>query len=136
MPSKALGLIFAAILLSGCTALKGVSAQHSFEHGVSLFNQGEFEAAIPHFQAAAREKPDFAPAYFYLGRSYISLSRWRAAIQPLRAAVRLAPEAAKGEIMTVLTDAMFALALNDLRLGEGRLPLPEPPARPAPKHPL
>jgi tetratricopeptide (TPR) repeat protein len=137
MPTKALGLIFAAILLSGCTALKGLSAQHSFERGVHLFNQGEFEAAIPHFQDAAREDPNFAPAYFYLGRSYISLSRWRAAIQPLRAAVRLAPEAAKGEIMTVLTDAMFALALNDLRLGEGRLPLPEPPAaRPVPKHPL
>jgi tetratricopeptide (TPR) repeat protein len=93
---------------------------------VALFNQGRFEAAIPHFQDATREDPNFAPAYFYLGRSYISLSRWRAAIQPLRAAVRLAPNEAKGEIMTVLTDAIFAVAVNEFQLGDHPSRLPEP----------
>jgi tetratricopeptide (TPR) repeat protein len=109
---------------------KALVLTHSFERGVTLFNQGRFEAAIPHFQEATREDPDFAPAYFYLGRSYISLSRWRSAIQPLRAAVRLAPNESKGEIMTVLTDAMFALALNEFHLGDRNSPLPErPPPR-------
>jgi tetratricopeptide (TPR) repeat protein len=125
--TKTLGLILALFLFSGCATLRGLKAQNSFERGVTLFNQGRFEAAIPHFQDATREDPNFAPAYFYLGRSYISLSRWRSAIQPLRAAVRLAPNEAKGEIMAVLTDAMFAVALNEFQLGGRRGPLPEPP---------
>jgi tetratricopeptide (TPR) repeat protein len=128
--TKALRWIFVLLLLSGCATLKGIKTRNSFDQGVTLFNQGRFEAAIPHFQDATREDPNFAPAYFYLGRSYISLSRWRAAIQPLRAAVRLAPDEAKGEIMTVLTDAIFAVAVNEFRLGDhpGRLPerLPSP----------
>lgn len=123
--TKAFPLMFVLLLFSGCATLKGISARSSYEQGVSFFNQGRFEAAIPHFQDATREDPNFAPAYFYLGRSYISLSRWRAAIQPLRAAVRLAPHEAKGEIMTVLTDAIFAVAVNDFHLGDHRGRLPE-----------
>lgn len=123
--TKALVLTLAVFLFSGCATLRGFNAQNSFDRGVSLFNQGEFEAAIPYFQTATREEPDFAPAYFYLGRSYISLSRWRSAIQPLRAAFRLAPREARGEIISVLTDAMFAVALNEFHLGGGRGPLPE-----------
>jgi tetratricopeptide (TPR) repeat protein len=123
--TKALTLTLALLLFGGCATLRGFNAQNSFEQGVSLFNQGRFEAAIPHFQDATREDPNFAPAYFYLGRSYISVSRWRSAIQPLRAAVRLAPNEAKGEIMTILTDAMFAVALNEFQLGDRSGPLPE-----------
>jgi tetratricopeptide (TPR) repeat protein len=127
---NALGVAFALMLFAGCATLKGISARSDFDRGVSLFNQGQFEAAIPHFEDATREDPNFAPAYFYLGRSYVSLSRWRAAIQPLRAAVRLAPHEAKGEIMSLLTDAMFAVALNELHLGDRRDALPErPPPR-------
>jgi tetratricopeptide (TPR) repeat protein len=130
MTTKALRLIFVLLLFSGCATLKGINARSNFERGVSLFNQGRFEAAIPYFQDATREDPNFAPAYFYLGRSYISLSQWRAAIQPLRAAVRLAPHESKGEIMTVLTDAIFAVAVNEFRLGDHRDRLPlRPPAR-------
>ena len=123
--TKALVLTLALLFLNGCATLKGFSARNSFDRGVGLFNQGQFEAAIAHFQDATREDPDFAPAYFYLGRSYIGLSRWRSAIQPLRAAFRLAPNEAKDEIMTVLTDAMFAVALNEFDLGGRRGPLPE-----------
>ncbi|MGH7928011.1 MAG: tetratricopeptide repeat protein [Candidatus Binatia bacterium] len=122
---KALVITLAVLLFSGCAALKGSSAQSSFDRGLTLFNQGRFEAAIPQFQRATREDPEFAQAYFYLGRSYISVSRWRSAIQPLRAAFRLAPMEAKAEIMTVLTDAVFAAAVNDFRLGDRRSPLPE-----------
>jgi len=125
---KALALTFLLVLLSGCAALKGFDTQKDFDRGVALFNQGRFEAAIPHFQSVTRDDPDFAPAYFYLGRSYISLSRWRSAIQPLRTAFRLAPAKARSEIMTVLTDAMFAAAINDFRLGgKGASPERLPP---------
>jgi len=100
-------------------------AYHSFDQGLTLFNQGRFDEAIPYLEDATREDPEFSQAYLYLGRAYISQSRWRAAIQPLRAAFRLAPRESQQEIMNLLLDAMFAAALNDFDLsGERR-----PPAR-------
>jgi tetratricopeptide (TPR) repeat protein len=120
------GLSLSLVLVCGCSALRGFSPSHtSFEQGLNLFNQGRFESAIPYFQSATREDPNFAEAYFYLGRSYISLSRWRSAIQPLRTAFRLAPHEVQGEIGNLLIDAMFAAALNDFHLGDRRGPLPE-----------
>ena len=123
--TRALVLALAAVVVSGCATLRGFRAGDSFDQGVSLFNQGRFEAAIPYFQSATHEDPNFAEAYFYLGRSYVSLSRWRSAIQPLRTAFRLAPQEAQGEIMNLLIDAAFAAALNDFHLGDRRGPLPE-----------
>ena len=123
--TKALFLTLAVIVLSGCATLRGFTAGNSFDQGVSLFNQGRFEDAIPYFQRATREDPNFAEAYFFLGRSYVSVSRWRSAIQPLRTAFRLAPQEAQGEIMNLLLDATFAAALNDFRLGDLPGPLPE-----------
>ncbi len=120
--------IFLALALmsaSACATLGHFRGEDSFEKGLALFNQGRFAASIPHFEAATREDPEFAQAYFYLGRAYVSESRWRSAIQPLRTAFRLAPEAAKQEIMNLLVDATFAAALNDFHLGD-RI---TPPAR-------
>jgi tetratricopeptide (TPR) repeat protein len=119
--------IFLALALmsaSACTTLGHFRGEDSFERGLALFNQGRFAASIPHFEAATREDPEFAEAYFYLGRAYVSESRWRSAIQPLRTAFRLAPEAAKQEIMNLLVDATFAAALNDFHLGD-RITPPE-----------
>ena len=119
----ALFLLLAVLFASSCTTIKAFRPGYdSFEEGVALFNQGDFDAAIPHFRDATRADPNMAEAYFYLGRSYISTSRWRAAIQPLRTAFRLAPDNAKDQIMNVLMDAVFAAALNDLKLGEGPSP--------------
>jgi tetratricopeptide (TPR) repeat protein len=126
MPKVVL-LTLALAIGSSCATVRGFNAQSDFERGVSLFNQGRFEAAIPYFQNATRENPEFAEAYLSLGRSYISLSRWRSAIQPLRAAFRLAPNEAKNEIMGILTDALFAAAVNEFHLGDRHEPLPEPP---------
>ena len=58
------------------------------------------------------------PAYLYLGRSYISQSNWRAAIQPLRTAFRLSPTEAQEEIVNLIIDAGFAAALNEFHLGD------------------
>lgn len=118
-------LALALTLSSACATMGHFRGEDSFARGLALFNQGRFAASIPHFEAATREDPEFAQAYFYLGRAYVSESRWRAAIQPLRTAFRLAPEAAKQEIMDLLIDATFAAALNDFHLGD-RI---APPAR-------
>jgi tetratricopeptide (TPR) repeat protein len=125
MITRALVLTLTIAAFSGCTTLRGFKAENNFERGLSLFNQARFEEAVPYFERATRENPNFAEAYFYLGRSYISLSRWRSAIQPLRAAFRLAPRESQGEIMNLLIDAAFAAALNDFQLGDRTSPSPE-----------
>jgi len=104
-------VVLALVVLSSCATLRHFRADDSFERGLALFNQGHFEEAIPHFKRATEQEPEFAEAYFYLGRSHLSARHWREAIQPLRTAYRLAPEAAKQEIFNVLMDAFFAAAL-------------------------
>jgi tetratricopeptide (TPR) repeat protein len=106
-------------LVSSCAALGRFGAgRDSFDLGMALFNQGRFAAAIPYFEDATHENPNYAPAYLYLGRSFISQSNWRAAIQPLRTAFRLSPTEAQEEIVNLIIDAGFAAALNDFHLGD------------------
>jgi tetratricopeptide (TPR) repeat protein len=124
-------LLIALGLFSSCAALgRFGGAYDSFDQGLALFNQGRFAEAAPYFEDATRADPQFAQAYFYLGRAYISQSQWRAAIPPLRTAFRLAPHEAQQEIIDLILDATFAAAINDFNLGGER--------RPAPglKHPL
>lgn len=115
-------LLLACLLgVSSCATLVHPPGYDSFQTGLKFFNQGSFQEAIPHFQEATEQDPAFAHAYFYLGRSLISMRRWQEAIPPLRTAYRLAPEAAKQEIFDVLLDAFFAVALNRFtpeRVGE------------------
>jgi tetratricopeptide (TPR) repeat protein len=119
-------LAIALVFMSSCAILGRFGPGHdSFEQGLALFNQGRFAAAEPYFERATRQNPEFVEAYFYLGRTYISQSKWRAAIQPLRTAFRLSPREAQQEIMDLILDATFAAALNDFKLGEDR----KPPAR-------
>ena len=124
MSFLALALVFSA---ASCATLRSFNPDYdSFDQGLALFNQGRFADAVPYFEEATHENPEFAQAYFYLGRAYISQSKWRAAIQPLRTAFRLSPREAQQEIMDLILDATFAAALNDFKLGEERAP---PPAR-------
>jgi len=116
----ALALVFTA---SSCAALRNFNpAYDNFDRGVALFNQGRFAEAVPYFEDATHSNPEFAQAYFYLGRAYVSQSMWRAAIQPLRTAFRLSPRETQREILDLILDATFAAALNDFRLGEERRP--------------
>jgi Flp pilus assembly protein TadD len=112
-------LAMAVALLSSCATIKSFTpGRDSLEEGMALFNQGQFESAIQHFKKSTLENPKSAQAYLYLGRSYISLGRWKSAIQPLRTAFRLSPYEARDEIMNLIIDAVFAAAVNDPRLGE------------------
>ena len=104
-------LLAILILASSCVSLRHFRAGDSFDRGLALFNQGDFEDAIPYFKRATEEDPNFAEAYLYLGRSHLSARHWREAVQPLRTAYRLAPAGAKDEIFNVLMDALFAAGL-------------------------
>jgi tetratricopeptide (TPR) repeat protein len=114
--------------ISACATLPFFQpGRDSFDQGMALFNQGNFTEALPYFQRATDENPNFAQAYFYLARSLISLRRWRDAISPLRTAYRLAPEATKQEIADVLFDALLAVAVGGVgpeRLGSDPFRLP------------
>jgi cytochrome c-type biogenesis protein CcmH/NrfG len=114
-------LIFtmAVALLSSCATLRSFTpGLDSFEEGMASFNQGHFDSAIQHFRRSTLENPNSGQAFLYLGRSYISVGRWKSAIQPLRTAFRLLPHQAKDEIMNLIVDAVFAAATSDPRLGE------------------
>jgi tetratricopeptide (TPR) repeat protein len=114
-------LILAMIFASSCAMLGRFDpAYESFDRGLALFNQGHFADAVPHFERATRENPEFGEAYFYLGRAYVSQSKWRAAIPPLRTAFRLSPRDAQQEIVNLIIDATFAAAMNDFNLGGDR----------------
>jgi tetratricopeptide (TPR) repeat protein len=110
-------------LVSACSLGHFSPAQNSFERGLSLFNQGRFVESVPYLEEATRRDPEYGEAYFYLGRAYLSQSRWRDAIPPLRTAFRLSPREAQQEIVNLLIDAGFAAALNDFHLGD-RTPPP------------
>ena len=106
-------LTMALALLSSCATLRSLTPGHdSFEEGMASFNQGHFDSAIEHFRQSTLENPHSAQAFLYLGRSYISVGRWKSAIQPLRTAFRLSPHEAKDEIMNLIVDAVFAAAEN------------------------
>jgi tetratricopeptide (TPR) repeat protein len=114
-------LIAATIFLSSCATLGRFDpAYESFDRGLALFNQGHFADAVPYFERATQQNPEFGEAYFYLGRAYVSQSKWRAAIPPLRTAFRLSPREAQQEIISLIMDATFAAALNDFNLGGER----------------
>ncbi len=103
------GLVL-SLLLSACSLRYFQAGEPSFERGLTLFDQGRYEEAIPYFRQATEESPDFGQAYLYLGRSYLNVRRWRDAIPPLRAAYRLSPADTKDEIYNFLLDALMAAA--------------------------
>lgn len=111
-------LLLVMSLASSCAMLGRFDpAYESLDRGRALFHQGHFADAVPHLERATRENPEVGEAYFYLGRAYLSQSKWRAAIAPLRTAFRLAPREAQQEIVNLILDATFAAALSDFNLG-------------------
>jgi tetratricopeptide (TPR) repeat protein len=112
-----------ALLVPACTSVRPFQPGYgSFERGLALFDQGQFDEAIPYFRRATAEDPEFGEAFLYLGRSYLNTRRWRDAIQPLRAAYRLAPAETKDEVFNFLLDALFAAAGGSLPYDRSRAP--------------
>ena len=110
-------VIAVALVVNSCALLPGAvsDAQYQFDEGVALFNRGRYQEAIPRFRRATELDPNFGRAYLYLGRSYVSLNRWREALSPLRTAYRLSPDETKEEVFDILMDALFAVGAEDFR---------------------
>jgi tetratricopeptide (TPR) repeat protein len=100
-------VIFINFLISCAGMSVKKTAQSEFESGLSLFNRGQYEEAIPHFERATELVPEFGKAYLYLGRAYLNLGKWQEALPPLRTAFRLAPEESNKEIAEIIMDFFF-----------------------------
>jgi tetratricopeptide (TPR) repeat protein len=114
--TKSILIILVAGLLFSCAGLKTrTDAQAEFDSGLSLFNRGQYENALPYFVKATELEPNFGIAYLYIGKAYLSLGKWREAIPSLRTAYRLAPEETKQEITNILMDFLLQnLSKTDL----------------------
>ena len=112
--------VLAITIAASCGVLPGIvsDAQYEFDRGVAAFNGGRYEEAVSRFHRATELDPNFGRAYLYLGRSYVSLKRWREALSPLRTAYRLSPDESKKEAFDILLDALFAVGIEDLRAGD------------------
>jgi tetratricopeptide (TPR) repeat protein len=99
-------VIFINLLIS-CAGMSVKTARSEFDSGLSLFNRGQYEESIPHFERATELVPDFGRAYLYMGRAYLNLGKWQKALPALRTAFRLAPEESNKEISEIIMDFFF-----------------------------
>ena len=60
--------------------------------GVTLWQQGEFPAAVEQLRKAVELKPDYAEAYYTMGTVLKQMNQLPEAAQALREAIRLQPE--------------------------------------------
>ncbi len=105
--------------LSSCTGIFiNSNARYAYEQGLTLFNQGRFSEAIPYFDEAISEEPDYYSAHLYLGRSHLNLHNYGKAIPHLRTAYRLSPRDFQKEIMDLLIDALLGAAFSELKEGD------------------
>jgi tetratricopeptide (TPR) repeat protein len=112
-----ISLIF---IISSCAGLGVRTAKYEFDQGIGLFNRGQYEKAIPHFEKATEYDPGFAKAYLYLGRSYLNLGKWLEALGPLRTGFRLSPTESRRQARDILLDALFGAASFELKRGNFR----------------
>jgi tetratricopeptide (TPR) repeat protein len=101
--------IVSLVCLADCAGpdIREKAAQSQFNSGLSLFEGGQYEEAIPHFEKATELAPGFWKAHLYLGRSYLSLEKWNKALPPLKTAFRIAPEESHKEISRIVMDVFF-----------------------------
>ncbi len=108
-------LIFLSISCAGLGV--GNQAKSEFDKGLKLFNQSKYLEAAPYFIKATELDTDYYQAYLYLGRSYINSQQYINALNPLRSAYRVSPKKAQGEVVNILTDALFSVGLSSLKKG-------------------
>lgn len=116
--------IIAGLFLFSCAGVSvSPEARADLNAGLSLFNQGKFDAALPFLERAASAEPDYYEAHLYLGRTYLNMKRYGKAIGPLRRAYRLSPDDFKSQAADILIDALLGAAFEELGRGnfEGTL---------------
>jgi tetratricopeptide (TPR) repeat protein len=72
-----------------------VERSENLQRGISLFEEGDFEHAVPLIEAVSREEPDNYEAFVYLGAAYAHQSRHNASIGALKRAASINPGSAK-----------------------------------------
>lgn len=70
------------------------SAEQAYLTGVSYLTQRNYSKALPFFEAAVRERPTYAEAYFHIGACLEGLGREKEAGDAYQSAALLKPEAA------------------------------------------
>jgi tetratricopeptide (TPR) repeat protein len=104
--------------IMGCASLGIItSAEHEFEMGLSFFNRGQYDEAVPYFVRATELDAHYADAFIYLGRSHLNRARWPQAIPPLRTAYLLSPVRTQDEVLNSLIDALLGAAGSDFGQG-------------------
>jgi tetratricopeptide (TPR) repeat protein len=93
--------------LFSCAGIQTMQAQSEFDEGLTLFNRGRYDEAIPHFEKATEIDPDYGKAYLYLARSYMNIGKWKEAVPPLRTAYRLSPDETKKEVTDMIIDIIL-----------------------------
>jgi tetratricopeptide (TPR) repeat protein len=108
-PVNILLCIISLICLAACATpdIRETAAQSEFNSGLSFFDSGQYEEAIPHFEKATEFVPGFWKAHLYLGRSYLGLEKWKEALPPLKTAFRIAPEESHKELAKIVMDIFF-----------------------------
>ena len=115
---KVLIVVALIFILNSCASLGILSgAKSELDKGIALFNRSLHQEAIPHFEKALEINTDLTEAYLYLGKSYLKLGKWIKAFSPLRTALRLSPDNAKFEVISILVDALLGAASSEFKKG-------------------
>lgn len=110
-------IILTLLLCNACSLLPFSTAGQQFDAGLSLFNQGEYEEAIPYFKRVTELEPEYGEGYLYLGRSYVSLNEWGSAIPALRSAYRFSPNETRSQVFDILLDGLISAAFFETKKG-------------------
>lgn len=69
--------------------IAAVAAASDWDRGVSLYNKGDYRAALAEFQDIIRERPDAAGAWYYIGLCEFKMKRYARVQLPLSHAIDL-----------------------------------------------
>jgi tetratricopeptide (TPR) repeat protein len=90
--SRTLGLVLAAILLSGCSRDPNVRKQKYLESGQRYFEKAKYREAVIQFSNAIQVDPRFADAHYHLAQAYLKLQQWTPAYQELDRTLQFQPD--------------------------------------------
>lgn len=122
MQKKKFWVLVCAVLILGACAGAQIfpTAESEFEKGLTLFNEGKYEQALPYFTKATEMDPNHMKSYLYMGRSYLKLNRWIEAISPLKNAYSLAPQETTKAIGGDLFNAFLGAGVAEFQKGNYR----------------
>ena len=109
--SKIISILLCCIMFNLLVSCAGSeikkTARSEFDSGLSLFNRGQYEESIPHFEQARKLVPEFWEAHMFLGRAYLNLKKWHEALPPLKTAFQLEPQESQRKSAGIIMDIFF-----------------------------